>query len=35
MPEEARALAVLINAFGTGTEKARVLLKGMHMANAV
>jgi triacylglycerol lipase len=35
MPEEAKALAVLINAFGTGTEKARVLLKGMHEVNAV
>jgi triacylglycerol lipase len=35
MPEEAKALAVLINAFGTGTEKARLLLKGMHQANAV
>jgi hypothetical protein len=35
MPEEAKALAVLINAFGTGTEKARILLKGMHLANAV
>lgn len=35
MPEEAKALAVLINAFGMGSEKARVLLKGMHRANAV
>jgi triacylglycerol lipase len=35
MPEEAKALAVLINAFGTGTEKARILLKGMHQANTV
>jgi triacylglycerol lipase len=33
MPEEAKALAVLINAFGTGTEEARILLKGMHQAN--
>ena len=35
MPEEAKALAVLINAFGLGSEKARLLLKGMHEANAV
>jgi triacylglycerol lipase len=35
MPEEAKALAVLINAFGMGSEKARLLLKGMHQANAV
>jgi triacylglycerol lipase len=35
MPEEAKALAVLINAFGLGSEKARLVLKGMHEANAV
>src|SRR5665213_431350 len=35
MPDEAKALAVLINAFGMGSEKARILLKGMHRANTV
>jgi triacylglycerol lipase len=35
VPETAKALAVLINEFGVGTEKAAILLKALHLANAV
>ena len=35
VPEAAKALAVLINQFGLGTEKALILLKALHLANAV
>ena len=34
VPETAKALAVLINEFGIGTEKAAILLKAVHLANA-
>jgi len=35
VPETAKALATLINEFGIGTEKAVILLKALHEANAV
>ena len=35
VPETAKALAVLINEFGIGTEKAAILLRALHLANAV
>jgi triacylglycerol lipase len=35
VPEAAKALAVLVNEFGIGTEKAIIMLKALHMANAV
>lgn len=34
VPETAKALAILINEFGIGTEKAAILLKALHRANA-
>ena len=35
VPETTKALATLINAFGIGTEKAVIMLKALHEANAV
>jgi triacylglycerol lipase len=35
VPEEAKALAAIINWFGIGTEKAIIMLKALHLANAV
>jgi len=35
VPLTAKALATLINEFGLGTEKAIILLKALHLANAV
>ncbi len=35
VPETAKALATLVNEFGIGTEKAIILLKALHLANAV
>ena len=35
VPEAAKALATLIDEFGIGTEKAIILLKALHLANAV
>jgi hypothetical protein len=34
-PETAKALAILINDFGIGSEKAAILLKVLHQTNAV
>ena len=35
VPETAKALAILINEFGIGTEKAIILLRAIHSTNAV
>lgn len=35
VPETAKALAILINDFGIGSEKAAILLKALHQTNAV
>jgi len=35
MPETAKALAVIINEFGVGDEKALVMLKALHTASMV
>jgi hypothetical protein len=35
VPEAAKARATLINEFGIGTEKAIIMLKALHLANAV
>jgi hypothetical protein len=35
VPETAKALAILINDFGIGSEKAAILLKAFHQTNAV
>ena len=35
MPESAKAMAVIINEFGVGSEKALVMLKALHIASTV
>ena len=35
VPEAAKALAIVIDEFGIGTEKAVIMLKALHLANAV
>jgi hypothetical protein len=35
MPESAKAMAVIINEFGVGSEKALVMLKALHIATTV